>query len=156
MRITLWPSKTHEIKRAYGLFYSKPFPTVGTRSCADLNASHRVPLDILCWMSILPRMIATDCGVIYRSQKVKRKSIPYPWMSLPFENALQRKRARQCRQREGGQHTALWDRMDTPTLSPASVGSPSAPAPTFFGYPLDGLGNRTDQTGRSSPIESRD
>ena len=48
-------------------------------------------------------------------------------MSLPFENALQRERERQRRQREGGQHTDLSARMDTPTLSPAGVGSPSAP-----------------------------
>ena len=39
MPITLWPSKTHEIKRAYGPFYCKPFPTVGVKSCAHLNAS---------------------------------------------------------------------------------------------------------------------
>ena len=48
-------------------------------------------------------------------------------MSLPFENALQRERERQRRQREGGQHTDLSARMDTPTLSPAGVGSPTAP-----------------------------
>ena len=48
-------------------------------------------------------------------------------MSLPFENALQRERERQRRQREGGQHTDLSARMDTPNLSPAGVGSPSAP-----------------------------
>ena len=46
-------------------------------------------------------------------------------MSLPFENALQRERERQRRQREGGQHTDLATRMDPPTLSPAGVGSPS-------------------------------
>ena len=50
-------------------------------------------------------------------------------MSLPFENALQRERERQRRQREGGQHTDLSARMDTLTLSPAGVGSPSAPPP---------------------------
>ena len=50
-------------------------------------------------------------------------------MSLPFENALQQERERQRRQREGGQHTDLSARMDTPTLSPAGVGSPSAPPP---------------------------
>ena len=50
-------------------------------------------------------------------------------MSLPFENALQRDRERQRRQREGGQHTDLSARMDTPTLSPAGVGSPLAPPP---------------------------
>ena len=58
-----------------------------------------------------------------------RKSIPCPWMSLPFENALRRDRERQRRQREGGQHTDLSARMDTPTLSPAGVGSPLAPPP---------------------------
>ena len=52
-------------------------------------------------------------------------------MSLPFENALQRERERQRRQREGGQHTDLSARMDTPTLSPAGVGSPSAPPPSM-------------------------
>ena len=52
-------------------------------------------------------------------------------MSLPFENALQRERERQRRQREGGQHTDLSARMDTPTLSPAGVGSPSAPPPSL-------------------------
>ena len=50
-------------------------------------------------------------------------------MSLPFEKALQRERERQRRQREGGQHTYLSARMDTPTLSPAGVGSSSAPPP---------------------------
>ena len=50
-------------------------------------------------------------------------------MSLPFENALQRERECQRRQREGGQHTDLSGRMDTPTLSPAGVGSLSAPPP---------------------------
>ena len=45
-------------------------------------------------------------------------------MSLSFENALQRERARQRRQREGGQQTELSERMDTPTLSPAALGSP--------------------------------
>ena len=50
-------------------------------------------------------------------------------MSLPFENALQRERERQRRQREGGQHTDLSARMDTSTLSSAGVGSPSAPPP---------------------------
>ena len=52
-------------------------------------------------------------------------------MSLPFENALQRERERQRRQREGGQHTDLSARLDTPTLSPAGVGSPSAPPPSM-------------------------
>ena len=50
-------------------------------------------------------------------------------MSLPFENALQREHERKRRQREGGQHTDLSARMDTPTLSPAGMGSPSAPPP---------------------------
>ena len=68
-------------------------------------------------------------------------------MSLPFENALQRERERQ-RQREGGQHTDLSARMDTPTLSPAGVGSPTAPPP-----PLD-LSSMTDMvTDLSRPID---
>ena len=50
-------------------------------------------------------------------------------MSLPFDNELQRELARVRRQREGGQHTDLSARMDTPTLSPAGVGSPTAPPP---------------------------
>ena len=50
-------------------------------------------------------------------------------MSLPFENALQRERGHQRRQREGGQHTDLSARMDTPTLSPTGVGSPTVPPP---------------------------
>ena len=50
-------------------------------------------------------------------------------MSLPFENELQRELARVRRQREGGQHTDLAARMDTPTLSPAGVGSSTAPPP---------------------------
>ena len=50
-------------------------------------------------------------------------------MSLPFENALQRESERQRRQREGGQRTELSDRMETPTLSPAGVGVPTAPPP---------------------------
>ena len=37
MPITLWLSKTHGIKRAYGPFYCKPFPTGGVKSCAYLN-----------------------------------------------------------------------------------------------------------------------
>ena len=50
-------------------------------------------------------------------------------MSLSFENVLQRERERQRRQREGGQHTDLSVRMDTPTLSPGGVDSPTAPPP---------------------------
>ena len=50
-------------------------------------------------------------------------------MSLPFDNELQRELARVRRQREGGQQLDLSARMDTPTLSPAGVGSPSAPPP---------------------------
>ena len=46
MPITLWLSKTHGIKRAYGPFYCKPFPTGGVKSCAYLNASRLVPLVI--------------------------------------------------------------------------------------------------------------
>ena len=34
------------IKRAYGPFHYKPFPTVGVKSCAYLNASRRAPLGI--------------------------------------------------------------------------------------------------------------
>ena len=45
-------------------------------------------------------------------------------MSLPFDNALQREVERVRRQREGGQHTDLSDRMDTPTFSPAGLGTP--------------------------------
>ena len=69
-------------------------------------------------------------------------------MSLPFENGLRRERERQRRQREGGQHTDLSARMDTPTLSPAGVGSPTAPPP-----PLD-LSSMTDMvTELSRPID---
>ena len=46
MPITLWPSKTHGIKRAYGPFYCKPFPTGGVKSCAYLNVSRHAPLAI--------------------------------------------------------------------------------------------------------------
>ena len=49
-------------------------------------------------------------------------------MSLPFDNELQRELARVRRQREGGQHTDLAARMDTPTFSPAGVGSPTSPS----------------------------
>ena len=59
-------------------------------------------------------------------------------MSLPFENALQRERERQRRQREGGQHTDLSARMDTPAPSQTGVGSLSAPPP-----PLD-INSMTD------------
>ena len=52
-------------------------------------------------------------------------------MSLPFDNELQRELARVRRQREGGQHTELAARMDMPTLSPAGVGSPTAPPPSM-------------------------
>ena len=48
-------------------------------------------------------------------------------MSLPIGNALQREREHERRQREGGQHTDLLARMDTLTLLPAGVGSPTAP-----------------------------
>ena len=54
-----------------------------------------------------------------------------PVVSLPFENALQRERERQRRQREGGQHTDISARMDTSTLSPAGVGSPTASPPSM-------------------------
>ena len=50
-------------------------------------------------------------------------------MSLPFENALQRERERQRRQTEGGKHTDVSARVDTPTLSPAGLCSPSVPPP---------------------------
>ena len=50
-------------------------------------------------------------------------------MSLPFDNELQRQLARVRRRREGGQHTELSTRMDTPTLSTAGVGSPILPPP---------------------------
>ena len=43
MRITLWLSKTHGIKRAYGPSYFKLFPTVGVKYCDHLNASRTVP-----------------------------------------------------------------------------------------------------------------
>ena len=46
MPITLWRSKTRGIKRAYGPFYCKPFPTVGVKSRAYLNASRRALLAI--------------------------------------------------------------------------------------------------------------
>ena len=46
MPITSSRSKTPGIKRAYGPFYCKPFPTVGVKSCAYLNASRRAPLAI--------------------------------------------------------------------------------------------------------------
>jgi len=49
--------------------------------------------------------------------------------TLPVDVPAVRKRERQGRQREGGQHTDLSVRMDTPTLCPAGVGSPSAPPP---------------------------
>ena len=58
---------------------------------------------------------------------------PHPARGCPCrsKNALQRERERQRRQREGGQCTDLSARMDTPTLSPASVGSPTAPPPSM-------------------------
>ena len=106
-------------------------------------------------MYILSRMIATVCGVIYLTEKARRKSIPCPWMSLPFENALQRERERQRRQREGGQHTDLSARMDTPTLSPAGVGSPLGTTSLHGSQQHDGHGDRIEPTGRSIPIGSR-
>ena len=45
-RIALWPSRIPGIKRVYALFYCKPFPTDGVKSCAYLNASRPVPLAI--------------------------------------------------------------------------------------------------------------
>ena len=57
-------------------------------------------------------------------------------MSVPFTNALQREQARQQRQREGGQHMDLSDRLEglTPLpgsspYSPVDVGSPPIGAP---------------------------
>ena len=68
--------------------------------------------------------------------------------TLPFENALQRELERQRRQREGGQHTDLSTRMDTPTLSPAGVGSPTAPPPSMD------LSSMTDMvTEMSRPVD---
>ena len=46
-------------------------------------------------------------------------------MSLPFENELLREQARQQRQREGGQHTDLSDRISLSPLSPIGVGTPN-------------------------------
>ena len=69
-------------------------------------------------------------------------------MSLPFDNELQRELARVRRQREGGRHTELAARMDTPTLSPAGVGSPRAPPP-----PQD-LSSMTDMVAElSRPVD---
>ena len=69
-------------------------------------------------------------------------------MSLPFDNELQRELARVRRQREGGQHTDLAARMDTPTLSPAGVGSPTAPPP------LQDLSSMTDMvTELTHPVD---
>ena len=69
-------------------------------------------------------------------------------MSLPFDNELQRELARVRRQREGGQHTDLSARMDTPTLSPAGVGSPTAPPP------LQDLSSMTDMvTELTRPVD---
>ena len=52
-------------------------------------------------------------------------------MSLLFDNELQRELARVRRQREGGQHTDLAARINTPTLSLAGVGSSTAPPPSM-------------------------
>ena len=69
-------------------------------------------------------------------------------MSLPFDNELQRELARVRRQREGGQHTDLSARMDIPTLSPAGVGSPTAPPP------LQDLSSMTDMvTELTRPVD---
>ena len=70
-------------------------------------------------------------------------------MSLPFENALQRERERHRRQREGGQHTDLSARMATPTLSPAAVGSPSAPPPLDISSMTDMVAKLTRPVGRA-------
>ena len=71
-------------------------------------------------------------------------------MSLPFDNELQRQLARVRRQREGGQHTDLAARMDTPTLSPAGVGSPSSPSV------LQDLSTMTDMVAELSRPVDRD
>ena len=69
-------------------------------------------------------------------------------MSLPFDNELQRELARVRRQREGEQHTDLAARMDPPTLSPAGVGSPTAPPP------LQDLSSMTDMvTELTRPVD---
>ena len=68
-------------------------------------------------------------------------------MSLPFENALQREHERQRLQREGGQHTKLSERMET--LSPAGVGSPTAPPP-----PAQDISTMTDMvTELTRPVD---
>ena len=74
-------------------------------------------------------------------------------MSLPFENALQRELERQRRQREGGQHTDLAARMDTPTLSPAGVGSPTAPPPPLGTRLTDLLTELTGPVDRAQLIQ---
>ena len=78
-------------------------------------------------------------------------------MSLPFENALQRERERQRRQREGRQHTDLSARMDTPTLSPAGVGSPTAPPPSMdlssMTDMVSELNGSIDRAGQDQEIE---
>ena len=74
-------------------------------------------------------------------------------MSLSFENAFQRERERQHRQREGGQHTELSERMGT--LSPAGVGRTTAASRPGHQY-YDRHGHGTDATRRSSPIGPQD
>ena len=73
-------------------------------------------------------------------------------MPLPFENALQRERKHQRRQRESGQHTELSAHMDTPTLSPAGVGSPSAP-PSPLDTRLTDLVAELDKTTKGAQLD---
>ena len=69
-------------------------------------------------------------------------------MSLPFENALQRELERQRRQKEGGQHTDLAARM-----SPAGVGSPTAPPPPLDTHLTDLLTELTGPVDRAQLIQ---
>ena len=63
MPITLWPSKTHGIKRAYGPFYCKPFPDRWRQVLRLFKRVTSRPFEYL-MLDVLLRMIATDCGVI--------------------------------------------------------------------------------------------
>ena len=125
MPITLWLSKTHGIKRAYEPFYCKPSPTCWHQVLRLFKRVTSRPFGYL----ILDVHPASDDRYRLWSHLTPREGHAQVH-TLPVDvPAVQRERERQRRQREGGQHTDLSARMDTPTLPPAGVGSPSAPPP---------------------------
>ena len=154
MPITLWPSKTHGIKRAYGPFYCKPFPTVDV----VLRPFKRVTLRPFAYL-MLDVHPASDDRYRLWSHLTPREGQAQAH-TLPVNVPAVRKRA------------ATRTRTSTPAkrrrTTYCNIGPHGHPDPiasrrglplgaTSHGYQQhDGHGDRIDQTGRSSPIGSRD